>query len=98
MEGDHQKQRALEGVVVISAVEQVDLVCQEHRHYNRGNVSKVIFQNYMAKPTNWSATSQRIYIQKQQNTLQVMWPLNANTEAISDGSLKQDDTIPTRNG
>ena len=34
VEGDHQKQQALEGAVVISAVEQVDSVCQEHRHYN----------------------------------------------------------------
>ena len=74
VEGDHQKQRAPEGAVDGSAVEQVDLVCQEHRHYNRGSVLKVISLNYMVKPTNWSETSQRIYIWKQQNTLRVMWP------------------------
>ena len=48
------------------------------------------------KPTNWSVTSQRIYILKPPNTLQVMWPLNANTVGIFVVLLKQGHVQPCR--
>ena len=40
--------------------------------YNRGNVSKVRSPSYMVKHMSWLETSQLTYIQKQQNTSQVL--------------------------